>query len=186
MLQDKLNQWEAKMTAFTLPDWDSLPELELYMDQVVLLVSRYLNFPSAVQEEDDEDREKLITASIVNNYVRMKVMPAPVKKRYSRVHLAYLLIICTLKQSLSIAFIRRLLPMGLTEREVEAAYTRFVRQYRSAVQLFSQYSQVVLQNTAQSDGLVGMATQAAVVTNLSKSLAEYLLLTEAEKGEGIC
>lgn len=181
MLQDKINEWDAKMSAFSLPEWDSLPELELYMDQVVLLISRYLSFPTAVQEEDEEEREKLITASIVNNYVRMKVMPAPVKKRYSRVHLAYLLIICTLKQSLSLSFIQKLLPMGLSEEEVAAAYTRFVRQYHAASALFSQYSQMVLNNTAQTDGLVGMATQAAVVTNLSKSLAEYLLLGEQSK-----
>ena len=177
MLQDKINEWDAKMSAFSLPEWDSLPELELYMDQVVLL-SRYLAFPP--QEEGDD---RLITASIVNNYVRMKVMPAPVKKRYSRVHLAYLLIICTLKQSLSLSFIQKLLPMGLTEEEVAATYTQFVRQYHTASSLFSQYSQMVLNNTAQADGLVGIATQAAVVTNLSKSLAEYLLLGDggAEK-----
>ena len=40
----------------------------------------------------------------------MKVMPPPVKKRYSRVHLAYLVMICTLKQSLSISCIQRMLP----------------------------------------------------------------------------
>ena len=58
-----------------------------------------------------------ITASIVNNYVRMKIMPPPVKKKYGRVHLAYLLMICTLKRSLPIAAIQRLIP----EEELDAA-----------------------------------------------------------------
>ena len=183
MPQDKLSRWECRMAAFSLPEWEHLPELELYMDQVVLLIGRYLRIPGAQEEE------KLITASIVNNYVRMKVMPPPVKKRYNRVHLAYLLMICTLKQSLNLSFIQKLLPNGIPEAEVAAIYDRFVRQYRTAVELFSHYTRMVLAGGAedpaadavQGDGLPGIAVQAAVVTNLSKALAEYLL--SPEKGE---
>ena len=105
---DPLESWEAQLRTYDLPEWDNLPELELYMDQVVLLLSRYLAFFSQGEEE------KIITPSIVNNYVRMKVMPAPAKKRYGRIHIAYLLMICTLKQSLSIAAIQKLLPWSWT------------------------------------------------------------------------
>ena len=105
----RLAQWLEELERFDLPDWDSLPELDLYMDQVILLLTRYL----APIDRDSDERS--ITASIINNYVRMKVMPPPVKKRYSRTHLAYLVIICTLKQSLSIACIQRLLHAGQGE-----------------------------------------------------------------------
>lgn len=111
MLRQQLKAWEGRMLSFSLPAWEALPELELYMDQVILLLSRYLSFPLSGESGED----KVITASIVNNYVRMKVMPPPVKKKYGRVHLAYLLVFCTLKQSLSIASIQRLLPMGIDE-----------------------------------------------------------------------
>ena len=100
----RLAQWLRGLENFDLPDWDDLPQLDLYMDQVILLLTRYL---APLERGGDE---KTITASIINNYVRMKVMPPPVKKRYSRVHLAYLVMICTLKQSLSISCIQRLLP----------------------------------------------------------------------------
>ena len=80
----RLSEWLDKLERFDLPDWDSLPQLDLYMDQVILLLTRYLSPLERYGEE------KAITASIINNYVRMKVMPPPVKKRYSRVHLAYL------------------------------------------------------------------------------------------------
>ena len=134
---DPLESWEAQLRTYDLPEWDNLPELELYMDQVVLLLSRYLAFFSQGEEE------KIITPSIVNNYVRMKVMPAPAKKRYGRIHIAYLLMICTLKQSLSIAAIQKLLPLELDEAQVRALYTRFVAVYRAVAGHFFQLLQAV-------------------------------------------
>ena len=111
----RLSEWLDKLERFDLPDWDSLPQLDLYMDQVILLLTQYLSPLERYGEE------KAITASIINNYVRMKVMPPPVKKRYSRVHLAYLIIICTLKQSLSISCIQR---MRTTARRPPGRCTR--------------------------------------------------------------
>ena len=117
-MEDPLQSWEAQLRTYALPEWDNLPELELYMDQVVLLLSRYLTFFS--QGED----EKIITPSIVNNYVRMKIMPPPNKKRYGRTHIAYLLMICTLKQSLSIAAIQKLLPLELDGARVDRKFVK--------------------------------------------------------------
>ena len=161
------------MLSFSLPAWEALPELELYMDQVSLLLSRYLSFPLSGESGED----KVITASIVNNYVRMKVMPPPVKKKYGRVHLAYLLVFCTLKQSLSIASIQRLLPMGNDEGEVERIYTNFVRQYQEAKTAFSKYSEMILPDALADDSLIIFA---AVVSNLSKALTESLLSAGSE------
>ena len=55
----------------SLPKWEELPDIDLYMDQVIALMNRYL---------DNRTKDKMITPSMVNNYVKMKVMPAPVKK----------------------------------------------------------------------------------------------------------
>ena len=173
MLRQQLKTWEERMLSFSLPAWEALPELELYMDQVILLLSRYLSFPLSGESGED----KVITASIVNNYVRMKVMPPPVKKKYGRVHLAYLLVFCTLKQSLSIASIQRLLPMGIDEGEVERIYTNFVRQYQEAKTAFSKYSEMILPDALADDSLIIFA---AVVSNLSKALTESLLSAGSE------
>lgn len=174
-MRQKLDEWTGKLAEFHLPSWESLPELELYMDQVVLLVTRYLSFPP--QTDGDE---RIITASIVNNYVRMKIMPPPVKKRYSRVHIAYLLVICTLKQSLSIASIQRLMPIGLEEEEVRQVYNRFLEEYANAAEMFRRYTADAVSGRGQLDAL---PTSAAIMANLSKGLTEYLLFdpTEAEK-----
>lgn len=169
----RLAAWLEDLEKFDLPDWESLPELDLYMDQVILLLNRYL-FPVVGEE-------KYVTASIINNYVRMKVMPPPVKKRYARVHLAYLIIICTLKQSLSISCIQRMLPPEHGEEEVRTLYTDFVRKYRMAVAFLRGLDvsggAVVLGGAEKLSvsGGSSLVTTTAILSTLSKALTEFLL-----------
>ena len=42
LLSACLDRWQKNMAAYQLPTWEELPDLELYMDQVVALVGRYL------------------------------------------------------------------------------------------------------------------------------------------------
>ena len=37
VIAQRLAQWMDSLSQFDLPDWDSLPQLDLYMDQVILL-----------------------------------------------------------------------------------------------------------------------------------------------------
>jgi hypothetical protein len=80
----------AQLENVRLPRWRELPDLELYMDQLISLMGRYLkDYPGS--------GDKGLTAAMVNNYVKQKVIPAPDKKKYDREHLAYLIMICVLK-----------------------------------------------------------------------------------------
>lgn len=91
-----------------LPRWDELPDIELYMDQVIGLMGKYMQDFAA-------EGDKLLTPSMVNNYVKMGIMPAPVKKKYSRSHLAHLVIICVMKQVIPMAIIHSFIRTGLKE-----------------------------------------------------------------------
>ena len=124
---DRLCYWREFMQSFHLPTWEELPDLELYMDQVVSLVIRYVNL-----QPHSALKDSILTASAVNNYVRLKLIPPPVKKRYSRIHLAYLIVICCLKGSMSLSSIQQMFPMNLSEEEVQQIYTNFVHRYRTA------------------------------------------------------
>ena len=101
----KLRRWEKFLAAYRLPDWDAIPDFGLYMEQVVQLLKQYLDYlpPELKQAEP-------ITAAAINNYVRTKLLPEPRKKRYYRIHIAYLIMICTLKQSLRLSMLSTLLP----------------------------------------------------------------------------
>lgn len=108
----------ALLAGQTLPRWQELPDLELYMDQVLGLITRYLGqYPGF--------DEKVLTAAMVNNYVKQGVLPPPEKKRYGRRHIAYLIVICVLKASLPIASVKTLLAQEFTQDSEQAAYDRF-------------------------------------------------------------
>lgn len=113
----------AQLAGRALPRWQELPDLELYMDQVLALAGRYLGGCAA-------GGEKGLTAAMVNNYVKSGAMPAPEKKRYTRTHLAHLLMICLLKPVLPIASIRTLLARG--ESDEAAFYDRFCALFEEA------------------------------------------------------
>ena len=85
LIAGKLRRWEKHLMRFRLPEWDEIPEIGLYMEQVLSLLKQYLDYlPPELKEE------QFITASTINNYVRTKVMPEPIKKRYYRTHIAIL------------------------------------------------------------------------------------------------
>ena len=96
-------------------DWDSLPDLSLYMDQVIGYMSRQL-----IQYGEGER----LTSAMVNNYIKDGLLPRAEGKRYSRVHLAYLTAICTLKQVLPVKD-AGLLAADHTEGEPREMYDRF-------------------------------------------------------------
>ena len=93
---EEMNEWCRQLEHLHLPRWNELPELDLYMDQVVTLIERYLGLFFA------DKQEKMLTKSMVNNYVKLQLIPAPVKKQYSRRHVALLIAITILKQIVTI------------------------------------------------------------------------------------
>lgn len=112
----------ALLSAHRLPRWAELPDLPLYMDQVLGLMERYLGAYPGFDKRG-------LTASMVNNYVKLGVMPAPVKKKYTRTHLAYLMVICLLKTCLPIASIQQMMALELAHEEEETVYDRFCEMF---------------------------------------------------------
>ena len=131
LVAGKLRRWEKYLNRFRLPQWEDIPDFGLYMEQVIVLLKKYLDYlPPELKEE------QIITAAAINNYVRTKVMPGPNKKKYYRIHIAYLIIICSLKQNLSLAMLQKIIPMGINEDEVKEIYESFAKRHNLAAQYF--------------------------------------------------
>ena len=123
---DGEQQVRGRLAAQKLPRWDELPDLELYMDQVLGLIGRYLgSYPGF--------DEKGLTASMVNNYVKLGVVPPPVKKRYGREQLSCLIIVCLLKSSFPIAAIQRLLEGERARHTPQELYDVFCERFEASV-----------------------------------------------------
>ena len=102
-----------------LPRWEELPDFELYLDQVLSLLDKYLS-PFIPCEEPH-----IVTASMINNYVKHKVIPAPIKKKYEKEHLANLTMVCIAKQVLSLSEIQAMMEKLRAAENIETLYDRF-------------------------------------------------------------
>ena len=183
----KLRRWEKHLSDYSLPDWEAIPDFGLYMEQVVTLLAQWLDYlPPELKDGE------LITAAAINNYVRKKIMPEPVKKRYYRTHLAYLLIICTLKQSLSIATLQALIPANLTEDEVRDVYTAFARRHKEASLYFIKEVRMAAADVLHPGGLTAEEASArvedlivgsALTSGFARLMAEKLLALDGQAAE---
>ena len=148
------------------------------MDQVISLVGRFLDLLP-----HDDSSAPVITPSTINNYVRMKIMPAPVKKKYTRIHLAYLIIICSLKQSLSISVVSRIIPMNIPDDTAKEIYNDFGRRHRSisvlCAEQVKQSSVTIFDESVTNDIPVkNLVMESAIYSNLYKLLTEKLVALE--------
>ena len=83
-------------------EWEQIPDLGLYMDQVVTFLERQCK---GLYQEG----ERIFTPAMVNNYVKQGLVDRPVGKKYGREQLAQLLMICVLKQAASAEGMKALL-----------------------------------------------------------------------------
>ena len=176
LVAHKLRRWDKFITDYHLPEWDSIPNFGLYMDQVIVLLEQYLSFiPSPVGT-----KEHFVTSSTINNYVRLKIMPAPVKRKYHRVHIAYLIMVLTMKQSLSISDVQKIIPPDSSEEEVRVVYENYSEKFRRLALFFNQQ----VQSGAEGIHTPGQSTdnavellviESALIAGFSKILAEKLI-----------
>ena len=175
LVAQKLEVWDKYLDKYRLPTWDQIPNMGLYMDQVISLIGRYLD--KLFSETDDIT---MITPSTINNYVRLKIMPAPRKKRYFREHIAYLIVICSLKQSMSMNNIQKILPYDLSEEEVKKQYESYVAQFAKMARFFLIQSRltampVVQRRTDSDDAVEDLVRMGAILSVLFKMMSERII-----------
>ncbi|MBF0818500.1 DUF1836 domain-containing protein [Streptococcus acidominimus] len=103
----------------SLPSWQQLPDLDLYLDQVLLYINQQTRPFLA-------SYEKPLTASMVNNYVKHGYIPKPSKKKYNRSHLARLIILSICKTIFPIADIQEIIDVLKEKQEAADLYNAFV------------------------------------------------------------
>ena len=119
-------QYAARLERFALPRYGEIPRIELYMDQLLGYIEEMLGPLYA-------GNEKIITSSMVNNYVKQGILAAARSKKYTRDHIAYLIVICTLKQTFSIAEIEQLIASQIASFETAVAYDYYCDAFEDAV-----------------------------------------------------
>ena len=166
---------------------EDIPNIDLYMDQVTTFMDKCL----AQYKRYDDD--KVLTKTMINNYTKAKIFPAPVKKKYSRTHLMLLIMIYHLKSVLSIKDIGILFQSALTEpnkvkqeRMIESIYKGFVSLQKQTIsylagaaegqpdESFYGKESILLYDDDETKRIM-MTLALAIRANTEKQLAEKVL-----------
>ncbi len=149
---------------------EEIPDLEIYMDQLTTYLDKRLSFYSR------EAEAPFITRSMVNNYSKARLLPPPVSKRYSRIHMMVLSLICQLKRLFTIQDLGRLLAPVSQEKQAEGLYRLFLEAQR---EVFARTPEMTRELLAPRDGEGdGLEEKSALVVQLAVRAQRDLLLAE--------
>lgn len=81
---------------------ETIPDIDLYMDQVTTFMDEHLKDTKRYPED------KVLTKTMINNYAKNNLLPAPNKKKYSKEHILLLIFIYYFKNVLSFNDIEQL------------------------------------------------------------------------------
>ena len=114
---DELQDLKDRMERERPVQWEELPDIALYMDQLISYMPRQL-----IRFDDSNS----LTPAMVNNYIKDGLVPRAEGKRYGPIHLGYLTAVVALKQVLSVRDIGALMGAGRAlEKSTPEQYAYF-------------------------------------------------------------
>ena len=166
---ENLKEFKEKMESAGPEEWKDIPDIDLYMDQVISYMKR---------QHIGLDEEETLTSAMINNYIKNGLLPRAKGKRYDREHIAYLTAVCLLKQVLTVKESGILMRNEMENKEVETFYNS----YRKLVHdTFNRVASEV-NSEGTKEELVNRAMELAV-SGYAEILACKKILEEIEKEE---
>ena len=120
-----MNKKNISIDEFHMPRWNELPNVDLYLDQVVNLINSTLSPYIFLNNDKKKENIQVLTKTMINNYVKNNLIEAPEKKLYSKIQLAKLFVICILKQVYSMQDISILISIALEKTSPAEKYDSF-------------------------------------------------------------
>ncbi len=164
----ELTELIEKLSVERPADWESLPDIELYRDQVL----NYMKRQHSLQPEDAQ-----LTGAMINNYIKSGLLPRANGKKYTKDHLVYLTAICSLKQVLSVGETDELLKLQPNISDVRGFYKDYLTQIGRAFRETSEQ----LDEKSSKEQLAATALQLAISSYTQKLACEKILDILKEK-----
>ena len=159
---------EASMKTKELRPSD-IPELDLYMDQIISLMSTHLG---------NEGEKEPLTRTMIHNYSKAGVI-APVKgKKYSKEHILQMLAVYSLKNTLTITQIKRILSgiaqSGSGAKELADCFnTQLERRDAVSTHLMRSLEQMMKENDMHVDTPEAALAFLLTLTDLTDTLTAF-------------
>lgn len=149
-------------------DWETLPDIELYRDQVL----SYMKRQHSLQPENDQ-----LTGAMINNYIKSGLLPRANGKKYTKDHLVYLTAICSLKQVLSMGETDALMKLQPEVADARKFYERYLTMMENAFRDTAER----LDGESSREVLAATALQLAISSYAQKLACEKILDLLKEK-----
>lgn len=144
--------------------WEDLPDIELYMDQLLIYVNRQQPFGGG---END------LTKSMVNNYIKQGIIARPNGKRYTREHVTSLSMLNLLKEVLPINVCKTLFELIGVQEHARESYDNFRENLDWCMQKIAytldKEKDASLENKIMMLALFSFATRRAAITLLMQA-----------------
>lgn len=125
-MEEMIAHVRSEIERFAPVPWEQIPDLGLYMDQVITFITR------AYEPLYGDTTKGYLSAPMINNYVKNKLIPRPSGKKYSRLQIAMLIMIVALKRVCTMEDIRTMLRVE-DEDGVRALYELFCARQASSI-----------------------------------------------------
>lgn len=112
------------LQGFSLPKYDDIPDVGLYLEQTAKYVSQCLSPLEGVS----------ITTSMISNYVKRGLIDSPKKKQYDRDRIAYIIYIAAVKNVLTIDEIQKTVGIQKDSYPAKVAYDYFASEFENVLQ----------------------------------------------------
>ena len=159
---------------FHCPRFNELPTIPLYKDQVISYVEEVL------RPLNLNPNEKLLTPTMLNNYVKQRVVTPPVGRRYTERHLAYLIVVCLFKQVYSLTEICEMIQIQRDLYSTEQAYNYFCVELEKALQFVFSARESIEPNSATTVTFETEVLRSAVMSVAHKLFIQKYLQDKKE------
>ena len=120
-MEKGVNNMIEAIDGFRLPRYAQIPDVGLYLEQVV----RYVNTHLAPLGEPE------LTSSMVSNYVKQGLISSPIKKSYTAEHLSRLLFIAVVKPVVPLEGLRLMFSIQEGSYPLPVAYDYFCDEFEN-------------------------------------------------------
>lgn len=156
-----------------------IPELDLYMDQIITLVENML------KENKRNPEEKLLTKTMINNYSKARVIKPIKGKKYTKLQIIQILMIYYMKNTLSIEEIKSVLNEHEFEKEeLSAVYDEYLGRKEALKTSLPEFLDGVLgdENDPMAALLILTALSDQIKTICEAIIDEYYPQPQKKKG----
>lgn len=170
-INNSLKFWLGELAKYELTPYEKLPDIDLYMDQMITYLERNL------QTFALSSLDKQITSSMINNYVKGDCIPNPISKKYNKEHIALILEICLLKRAINIADIKQIIDSNYQNSDFKETYNDFATKSNEILHEVTMDAVNKLENIETNDHkeLHKLAMELSLVANANILIAKRIL-----------